>query len=48
MSVLDLQRECFGIKELEPLMQTCFDDFKAVLAEHRNRSKSENRTSAEG
>jgi hypothetical protein len=46
LSVLDLQRECFGIKELEPLMQTCFEDFKAVVDENRKRSESENRAGA--
>jgi hypothetical protein len=37
LNVLDLQRECFQIKELEPLIQACFEDFRAVLKEQSNR-----------
>jgi hypothetical protein len=35
---LDLQRECFHIHELESLLQTCFEDFKATLKEHAERT----------
>jgi hypothetical protein len=38
LNILDLQRECFQIKELEPLMQTCFEDFRAVLKEQSDRA----------
>jgi len=34
LNVLDLQRECFHIEELEPLLQTCFEDFRAILKQH--------------
>jgi hypothetical protein len=34
LNILDLQRECFQLKELEPLMQVCFEDVKAIVAEH--------------
>ena len=30
LNVLDLQKEHFKIKELEPLLQTCFEDFMAT------------------
>ena len=30
LNVLDLQKEHFQIKELEPLLQTCFEDFMAI------------------
>src|SRR6266581_8839966 len=36
LNLLDLQRECFHIQELEPLLQTCFQDFRAILKEHEN------------
>ncbi len=38
LNILDLQRECFQIKELEPLMQTCFEDFRAILNEQSERT----------
>jgi hypothetical protein len=38
LNVLDLQRECFHIHELESLLQTCFEDFKATLKEHAERT----------
>jgi hypothetical protein len=31
LNVLHLQLECFHVKELEPLMQTCFEDFREIL-----------------
>jgi hypothetical protein len=37
LNILDLQRECFHLKEMEPVMQTCFEDFRAVLQEQRDR-----------
>jgi len=37
LNVLDLQRECFQITELEPLLQTCFEDFRAILKEQSDR-----------
>lgn len=37
LNVLDLQRECFQIKELEPLMQACLEDFRALLKEQSER-----------
>jgi hypothetical protein len=38
LNVLDLQRECFHIQELEPLLQNCFEDYKAILKEHAERT----------
>jgi hypothetical protein len=38
LNILDLQRECFQIKELEPLMQTCFEDFRTVLKQQSERA----------
>jgi hypothetical protein len=40
LNVLDLQRECFHIQELEPLLQTCFEDFKAILTEQASSAAS--------
>lgn len=37
LNVLDLQREVFHLKEMEPVMQTCFEDFKAILKEQADR-----------
>jgi hypothetical protein len=39
LNILDLQRECFQIQELEPLLQTCFEDFEAILKEHSSKDK---------
>ena len=39
LDVLDLQRECFHIQELEPLLQTCLEDFRAILQEQKERDK---------
>jgi hypothetical protein len=39
LNVLDLQRECFHIQELEPLLQTCFEDFMAILKEQKETDK---------
>jgi Family of unknown function (DUF5677) len=36
---LDLQRECFNIKELEPMLQTCGEDYIACLNENRTRHR---------
>jgi len=47
LNVLDLQRECFHITELEPLLQSCFEDFRAILREQAAIGKGdrqENRT----
>jgi hypothetical protein len=38
LNVLDLQRECFQLKELEPVMQTCFEDFRAILKEQSEKT----------
>jgi hypothetical protein len=38
LNVLDLQKECFHIQELEPLLQTCFEDFRAILNDQRERA----------
>lgn len=38
LNILDLQRECFHLEELEPLLQTCFEDFKAILREQADIS----------
>ncbi len=35
LNVLDLQKEHFKIKELEALLQTCFEDFMAIWREER-------------
>jgi Family of unknown function (DUF5677) len=40
LNILDLQRECFHIQELELLLQTCFEDYKAVLKEHAGSAAS--------
>lgn len=37
LNILDLQREIFRLKEMEPLMQRCFEDFRAVLKEQADR-----------
>jgi uncharacterized protein DUF5677 len=37
LNILDLQREVFHLKEMEPVMQTCFEDFRAVLKEQADR-----------
>ena len=37
LNVLDLQREVFHIQELEPLLQICFEDFRALLKEQKER-----------
>jgi hypothetical protein len=39
LNILDLQRECFQIKELEPLMQACFEDFRAILKEQSQKTQ---------
>jgi uncharacterized protein DUF5677 len=39
LNVLDLQRECFHIQELEPLLQTCLQDFIAILEEQKEKDK---------
>jgi hypothetical protein len=33
LNVLGLQRECFQLKELEPLLEICSQDFRAILEE---------------
>jgi uncharacterized protein DUF5677 len=47
LNVLDLQRECFHIQELEPLLQICFEDFKATLKEHAGSAASKSSESSE-
>jgi hypothetical protein len=37
LNVLDLQRECFHITEVEPLLQTCLEDFQAILEAASNK-----------
>jgi hypothetical protein len=39
LNVLDLQKDCFRIQELEPLLQTCFEDFMAILKEQNEKDK---------
>jgi hypothetical protein len=41
LNALDLQRECFDIKELEPLLQVCFDDFAVIMKSHREKATGE-------
>jgi len=40
LDVLDLQKECFGIQELEPLLQICMEDFVSVLNEQKERDRN--------
>ncbi len=39
LNVLDLEKDCFHIQELEPLLQTCFEDFMAILKEQEEKAK---------
>ena len=39
LNVLDLQRDCFHIRELEPLLQTCCEDFRTILREQAETAK---------
>lgn len=41
LNVLDLQRECFHIQELEPLLQTCLADFIEIVKEQKQRDNSD-------
>ncbi len=40
LNVLDLQKEHFHLKELEPLLQTCFEDFMVIWRNEKNRDLS--------
>lgn len=41
LNVLDLQRECFHITELEPVLQVCLADFLAIMKTHGEQSSAE-------
>jgi hypothetical protein len=41
LNALDLQKECFGIAELEPVLQLCFDDFLAIVKSHQEETTEE-------
>lgn len=45
LNVLDLQKEHFHLKELEPLLQTCFEDFMAIW---RKAQKTDDETGNHG
>jgi hypothetical protein len=44
LNVLGLQKDCFHIQELEPLLQTCFEDYMATLREQRERDEGRGST----
>jgi hypothetical protein len=41
LNVLDLQKECFHITELEAVLQLCFADFMAIMKAHREKPTTE-------
>jgi Family of unknown function (DUF5677) len=45
LNVLDLQKECFHIQELELLLRTCFEDFKAILKQQKAANSAASQTS---
>jgi hypothetical protein len=44
LNVVHLQLECFQIRELEPLMQTCFEDFREILKQENKPKEGINST----
>ena len=44
LNVLDLQKDCFHIQELEPLLQTCVEDYMATLREQSERDEGRGST----